>query len=211
MAGLRAIGNVAVLAVLALALVVSSALPASAADVATLEAARGQVSVVRLGRTEAATAPMTLQSDDVVVTKRGRATVRFDSDGTTLRIGPDSRVQIDESANQRDVTVFFGKLWAHVVRWQQRTSRFATSSTIAAIRGTEVSFGVATDGNETQVAVIEGVVDAETDAGSLTLQGGQSATGRKGAKPTPGVRVTPQDAVQCRTGRPRPGSRVRPS
>jgi tetratricopeptide (TPR) repeat protein len=134
--------------------------------------------------------------DDIIVTKRGRASVRFHSDGTILRIGPDSRVQINESATERDVTVFFGRLWAHVVRWKEKTSRFRSSSTIAAIRGTEVTLDVEVDGDETQVAVVEGRLEAETDAGSLMLEGGQVAVGRKGSVPAVSVRVRPRDAVQ---------------
>jgi tetratricopeptide (TPR) repeat protein len=169
---------------------------AQSQEIATLEAVRGGVTVIRLGLSQAPTPSMPLQMNDIVVTKQGRATVRFHSDGTVLRIGPDSRVQINESAQERDVTVFFGRLWAHVVRAQERLSRFRTGSTIAAIRGTEVSLAVASDGDETELSVLEGQVEAETDAGSLTLAGGQSAVGRKGAAPTRGVRVRPQDAVQ---------------
>jgi tetratricopeptide (TPR) repeat protein len=165
--------------------------------IATLEASRGRVTIIRLGRSQPAAArPMPLLRDDIVLTKRGRASVRFHSDGTILRIGPDSRVQINESATQRDVTVFFGRLWAHVVRWRERTSRFASSSTIAAIRGTEAILEVAVDGDETQVAVLAGRVETETDTGSLMLEGGQVAVGRKGAAPAVSVRVQPRDAVQ---------------
>jgi hypothetical protein len=170
---------------------------ATAQTIATLEAARGRVTIIRLGRSQPASGrPMPLQLDDIVVTKRGRASVRFHSDGTILRIGPDSRVQINESATERDVTVFFGRLWAHVVRWKEKTSRFRSSSTIAAIRGTEVTLDVEVDGDQTQVAVLEGRLEAETDAGSLMLEGGQVAVGRKGSAPAVSVRVRPRDAVQ---------------
>ncbi len=165
-------------------------------DIATLEAVRGGVTVIRLGLSQAPTPSMPLQMNDIVVTKQGRATVRFHSDGTVLRVGPDSRVQINESAAERDVTVFFGRLWAHVVRAQERVSRFRTGSTIAAIRGTEVSLAVASDGDETELSVLEGQVEAESDAGSITLTEGQSAVAKKGSAPVRGVRVRPQDAVQ---------------
>jgi tetratricopeptide (TPR) repeat protein len=175
-----------------------SAALAGAADpaFATLEAVGGQVVVVRLGQPQPPTPGMALQLDDVVVTKRGRASVRFHSDGTVLRIGPDSRVQVNESAAQRDITVFFGRLWAHVVRWKERPTRFATSGTIAAVRGTEVSMAVETDGDRTQLAVLEGLVLAQNDAGSLELKGGQTATARKGTAPVRGIAVRPKDAVQ---------------
>src|SRR3990172_13148382 len=163
---------------------------------ATPEAVGGGVTVIRLGLSQPPSPSMPLQMNDIVVTKQGRASVRFHSDGSVLRIGPDSRVQINESATERDVTVFFGRLWAHVVRAQERLSRFKSGSTIAAIRGTEVSLGGASDGDETELSVLEGQVEAETDAGRLMLTGGQSAVGRRGAAPTLGVRVRPQDAVQ---------------
>ena len=118
---------------------------AQSQEIATLEAVRGGATVIRLGLSQAPTSSMPLQMNDIVVTKQGRATVRFHSDGSMLRIGPDSRVQINESATERDVTVFVGRLWAHVVRAQERLSRFRSGSTIAAIRGTEVSLGVAAD------------------------------------------------------------------
>ena len=164
--------------------------------IATLEASRGRVSVIRLGRSEAPTAAMPLELDDIIVTRDGRATVRFLNDGTVLRIGPDSRVQINESAGQRDVTVFFGRLWAHVVKFKEQTTRFATSSTIAAIRGTEISLGVAVDGDETQLSVLEGQVEAQTDAGSLMVEGGQTVSGKKGKAPARSFGVKPADAVQ---------------
>jgi len=164
-------------------------------EIATLEASGGQVLVIRLGQSQQPSPSMPLQLNDIVVTKRGRASVRFHSDGTVLRIGPDTRVQVNESAKDRDIQVFFGKLWAHVVRWKERPTRFISSSTIAAVRGTEVSLAVAVDGDETQLSVLEGRVVAETDAGSLPLEGGQAAVGRKGKAPALSVKVRPQDAV----------------
>jgi tetratricopeptide (TPR) repeat protein len=185
---------------LTLAGVVGLGLPALAVAAdqgfATLEAVGGQVVVIHLGQSQPATRGMALERDDIVVTKRGRASLRFESDGTVVRVGPDSRVQVNESATQRDITVFFGRLWAHVVRWKERPTRFATSGTIAAVRGTEVSLAVEADGDRTQLAVLEGLVHAENDAGSLELSGGQSATARKGTAPARGVAVRPKDAVQ---------------
>jgi tetratricopeptide (TPR) repeat protein len=169
---------------------------AAAQDFATLEVTGGQVTVVRLGQPQAASPSMPLQRDDILVTRQGRASVRFLSDGTLLRVGPDSRVQINESAQQRDVTLFFGRLWAHVIRWKERPTRFTSGSTIAAIRGTELSLAVASDGNETQLSVLEGRVHAQTDAGSRDLEAGQVAVAGKGRAPAITLRARPLDAVQ---------------
>jgi tetratricopeptide (TPR) repeat protein len=168
----------------------------NAQTIATLEATAGEVTVLRLGQPQPPSPSMPLQLNDILVTRQGRASVRFTSDGTVLRIGPESRVQIDENATQRDVKLFFGRIWAHVIRWKERPTRFSSGSTIAAIRGTELSLAVASDGNETQLSVLEGKVEAETDAGKLNLVGGQAATGAKGRAPAVTARVRPQDAVQ---------------
>ena len=169
---------------------------AAAQTIATLDATAGQVTVLRLGQPQAVSPSMPLQLNDILVTRQGRASVRFQSDGTVLRIGPESRVQIDENATQRDIKLFFGRIWAHVIRWKERPTRFSSGSTIAAIRGTELSIAVASDGDETQLSVLEGKVEAATDAGKLNLEGGQVATGAKGRAPALTLRAKPLDAVQ---------------
>jgi Tfp pilus assembly protein PilF len=195
MTGLRHTWRTRLTPVLALALSLAAG-SAAAQTIATLEATAGDVTVLRLGQAQPLTAAMPLQLGDVLVTRQGRASVRFNTDGTVLRIGPGSRVQIDENASERDIKLFFGRIWAHVIRWKERPTRFTSGSTIAAIRGTELSLVVASDGNETQLAVLEGKVEAQTDAGKLDLEGGQVATGAKGRAPAVTARVRPQDAVQ---------------
>jgi len=175
---------------------IAAASHAAAQTIATVESSVGDVTVLRLGQPLPAKAAMPLQLNDILVTRQGRASVRFDADGTVMRIGPESRVQIDENATERDIKLFFGRIWAHVIRWKERPTRFSSGSTIAAIRGTELSLAVASDGNETQLAVLEGRVEAKTDKGNpITLQGGQTATGAKGRAVALGARVRPQDAV----------------
>src|SRR5574340_111673 len=80
--------------------VLLAASPVGAADpaFATLEAASGEVVVLRQGQQLAVAGSLPLQLDDIVLTKRGRATVRFASDGTVLRVGPATRVQVNENA-----------------------------------------------------------------------------------------------------------------
>jgi tetratricopeptide (TPR) repeat protein len=137
---------------------------------------------------------MALERNDTVVTRRGSAALRFVSDGSQLRIGPNSRVQINESAAQRDVEVFFGRLWARIVSWRDVQTRVRTGSTIAAVRGTEVA--VDFDEQQTVLWVFEGQVMAENPAGTLMLTSGQSAVAAPGQAPVLQVMVRPQDAVQ---------------
>lgn len=195
-AGIVGLGSPAVASARSVTAPQASAAPASNQEIATLEAAQGRVLVIRLGQSQQPSPSLPLHLNDIVVTREGRATVRFHSDGTVLRIGPESRVQINETAKERQISVFFGRLWAHVVRWKERPTRFSSSSTIAAVRGTELSLAVVVDGDETQLSVLEGRVQAENDAGSLVLEGGQVAVSRKGRAPALSVRVRPRDAVQ---------------
>jgi Tfp pilus assembly protein PilF len=191
-------GSLTLAGTLCLANIAGAAPPAQGATpseaIASLEASGGDVVVLRLGEAVPITASVRLQRDDIVVTKRGRATVRFDSDGTVVRVGPDSRIQVNETAKQRDIQVFLGKLWAHVVRWKERPTRFVSGSTIAAMRGTELN--VALEGDTTQLAVLEGRVLAQNDSGSLMITGGQVAVAQKGAAPSLRLNVHPKDAVQ---------------
>jgi tetratricopeptide (TPR) repeat protein len=161
---------------------------------ASLEAYQGDATVVRLGNPVTLQRGMALEANDLVVTRSGSVVVRFYSDASQLRIGPDSRVQINESAGQRDVEVFAGRLWARVVNWRDRQTRVKTGSTIAAVRGTE--FAVDFDGDTTTVQTLEGAVEVANDKGSLTVSGGQAAVVAPGQAPVMRVMVRPQDAVQ---------------
>ena len=155
MSGLKQTARTRVVLAMASAFLVGAS-SAAAQAIATLDATAGQVTVLRLGQAQALSPSMPLQLNDILVTRQGRASVRFHSDGTVLRVGPESRVQIDENATERDIKLFFGRIWAHVIRWKERPTRFSSGSTIAAIRGTELSLAVASDGNETQLSVARG-------------------------------------------------------
>ena len=161
---------------------------------ATLEAYRGQVSIVRLGSPLTPSLGMALERNDTVVTRRGSAAIRFVSDGSQVRVGPDSRVQINESAGDRDIEVFIGRLWARIVSFRDRQTRVRTGATVAAVRGTEIA--VDYDEQQTLLWVFEGEMLAENPEGSLTLTSGQSAVAVVGSAPAMRVRARPQDAVQ---------------
>ena len=71
---------------------------ATAQEIATLESHAGQVTVLRAGQPRTPSPAMPLLRDDIVVTRQGRATVRFNTDGSVMRVGPESRIQVDENA-----------------------------------------------------------------------------------------------------------------
>ncbi|MDH3819243.1 MAG: FecR domain-containing protein, partial [Myxococcales bacterium] len=161
---------------------------------ASLESFRGRASVVRLGNALTLQRGMALQRNDVVVTREGSLVLRFYSDGSSLRVGANSRVQINESAGERDIEVFGGRLWARVVSWKERPVRFRTGRTIAAVRGTELAIEFADD--TTVLSALEGKVHVENDDGSVMVEGGQSAVVEPGKGPQLRTVVRPQDAVQ---------------
>jgi len=161
---------------------------------ASLESYRGRASVVRLGNALTLQRGMALQRNDVVVTREGSLVLRFYSDGSQLRVGANSRVQINESAGERDIEVFGGRLWARVVSWKERPVRFRSGSTIAAVRGTELAIEFVDD--TTVLSALEGQVQVENDDGSVMVGGGQSAVVEPGKGPQLRTIVRPQDAVQ---------------
>lgn len=183
------------LIVLQACLAVTLSLPTFAqTDFATLEAHRGQVSVVRRGSALTLSRGMPLERNDTLVTRRGTAAIRFVSDGSQVRVGPESRIQIDESAGERGIEVFFGRLWARIVSFRDRQTRVRTGSTIAAVRGTEIALDF--DEQQTLLWVFEGEMTAENPSGTLTVSSGQSAVAVEGSAPAMRVSVRPQDAVQ---------------
>lgn len=69
-----------------------------------------------------------------------------------------------------------------------------TASATAAIRGTEVN--VKSDGDVTEIVVVEGEVDFFNDHGSVNVRGGEGARARVGEAPEKFVVLNPEDAVQ---------------
>jgi ferric-dicitrate binding protein FerR (iron transport regulator) len=161
---------------------------------ASLESYRGRASVVRLGNALDLQRGMALQRNDVVVTREGSLVLRFYSDGSQLRVGSNSRVQINESAGERDIEVFGGRLWARIVSWKERPARFRTGRTIAAVRGTELAIEYSEE--TAVVSALEGQVEVGNDDGSVMVGGGQSAVVEAGKGPQLRTIVRPQDAVQ---------------
>jgi tetratricopeptide (TPR) repeat protein len=161
---------------------------------ATLESYRGRASVVRLGNPVTLQRGMALHRNDVVVTREGSLVLRFYSDGSSLRVGSNSRVQINESAGERDIEVFGGRLWARIVSWKEQPVRFRTGRTIAAVRGTELAIEFADD--TTILSALEGKVEVQNDDGSVMVGRGQSVLSEPGKAPTLQVVARPQNAVQ---------------
>jgi tetratricopeptide (TPR) repeat protein len=181
-------------ALLALALILPSlALAQQPAPVASLVAMSGSVQVVRSGTALALYPSFPLVQDDLIVTREGRAVVRF-ADSTLLRIAPGSRIEVSQTREERSIRLLAGRLWALVAPRQDRQTNFRSGGTIAAVRGTELT--VAVEADQTLLSVLEGEVHAESGGSGLTLAGGQSAVAEEGKAPVLSLVARPRDAVR---------------
>lgn len=144
-----------------------------AQQVASLSGYRGSVDVVRAGRDLSIHPGMGLQTGDIVVTRRGVATVVF-SDSSQIRIRPDSRVSITHAPGRRDIEVFLGKLWFFVVSQKEQVTQFRTGTTITAVRGTSGEiFNAGSDGYYIGCLSGQLVITIPGQAESITLNPGQ--------------------------------------
>lgn len=111
---------------------------------------------------------------------RSKATLRFGK-ATQVRIHERSEVVVRppraelSQGGRSGLTVFFGRIWARVVRKVAGGHAFEVQSAnaVAGVRGTEFQVGVADDG-ATRVVVTEGrvTVGDDVDSGSVSVSGG---------------------------------------
>jgi len=185
---------------IALVVLLLCAAAARAADTCTPALAR-VVSVqgdVELRRRGADWKPAELDAtlcagDSMRVRQRGRAglllanesTLRLDQ-GTELTLGP---------ADEPRATLLQQLSGAmHVISRTRQPYRVRTPFVNANVQGTE--FLVRVDAQRARVAVFEGRVVADNDAGSVTLTNGEEAVATAGSPPIKETLVRPREAVQ---------------
>lgn len=119
----------------------------------------GQVMVRTKGKWEEVTqAPHPLFNNDKVVTKQGRAELKF-ADGTVLKMDVDSNMSIVQKEEKggvfkkasmtREVNVLVGNVWFDVKLEKGGEMKFRTPTMVAAIRGTTGGLGSNVDGSST--------------------------------------------------------------
>ena len=112
-------------------LAVSATEPAS---IAKLEGYSGTVAVIRASRSLTLYPGLPLFSGDIVNVRDGRAAVRY-SDGSEMKLRPETRLAITVRGRERTIDVFIGRLWSRVIRSRESLTSFRTGATTAAIRG----------------------------------------------------------------------------
>jgi len=151
--------------------------------VARISNVRGTVELKAPGQDAfvAVTADRNARTGSVLRTGQdGHATLRW-TDGTSLRVSPDTTLTIDKcSFNKRSnvslshFTLSAGRVWVHVVKLLSAEAKFeiSTPTATAGVRGTSFAVEV-TSGGGTDVRVYEGEVEVSSGAKSLGVKQGQ--------------------------------------
>ena len=160
----------------ALGVLVATTAPA-AEPIARLVRYDAVVDVLRDGHLVKPFPDLPLLAGDIVHTREGRAAVGY-PDGSEVRLARSTRLQLTEGQGERNVDVFFGRLWAYIAKQKDRTTNFRSGGTIAAVRGTRIEWY--SDGY-VRIGVIDGEVELRIAGdGTLRLREGEQATVRNG-------------------------------
>lgn len=140
-------------------------------SVATISSYKGSVYVKKSGGEKKISAfkGMRLKKGDTIITgKKSSATLDIDSD-KEVTVGDNTQLSITElskeiakNSSKSSFTLQAGKVWANVKTKLNKDSKFQikTSTTIAGVRGTK--FYVSQEEGQSEIAVLEGTVYAET-------------------------------------------------
>jgi tetratricopeptide (TPR) repeat protein len=131
--------------------------------------------------------------DTIQVKERSRADVAL-LDQSVLRLNAGATITIEAPKDERTSVVDLVRGAAHFFSRGPRSLDVKTPFTVAGVRGTE--FFVDVEQDRALLTIFEGLVVADSPAGSLSLASGQSAVAERGKAPVLQVVARPRDAVQ---------------
>lgn len=169
---------------------------------------QGHIEVLRDRERLPASVHLALQAGDVIQSGVSSRAAILLADGTQLKLGANSTMQIMQISSRRPGKVtpvaagrvrtllqfFVGESWVRSAG-PAGELEIDTPAATAATRGTEFVLAVADDGLSV-VAVIDGFVQYANPQGSVLVAGGEQASARAGHGPSKQVLLTPLDAVQ---------------
>jgi hypothetical protein len=169
------------------------------AQISLLEG-RAQRSRAMGARSELRTGSPVAQGDTIETQDASRLEVRF-SDGSVLRLGPRSKLQLAQAhfggpaRRKLNARLFFGKLWAKVISVVQGEQKFQveTENAVAGVRGT--TFRV--DANADKSVLVR-VYDGSVAVAKAAPPGGAPAEERR---EVPGPQEVTRDAWERLVGR----------
>ncbi|MQX78441.1 FecR domain-containing protein [Sinorhizobium medicae] len=132
---------------------------------------------------------------DVLRTNATGALAVLFKDHTQIRLGRNTALRVKQiGAGDTKLGLESGTIWARAERGGDGLV-IDTPAAAAAIRGTDWTLSVGTDG-KTSLVVLEGVVELSNARGSVTVNQGEGAVAAIGSAPTKVVIVTPKDREQ---------------
>ena len=160
--------------------------------IGNLSAFKGEVEVVREGRSIRLRPNMLIVSKDRIKVEEGTAEVTFSAE-STIRIRPHTDITLDQRKRKRKIlglwtktylsrliNIFKGKLTGIIKKRKDLVTEFETPALVAAVTGTTLNIEFDEETGTTRISSDVGVVDVFTKDGwmSLTLTGGQSVAVR---------------------------------
>ncbi len=138
---------------------------------------QGSATISRGGNVIPATESMVLRAgDEIGVGEPGRVALKL-ADGSYVRLPSGAKMRFPEE--ERALGLLAGAM--HFFSHSERHPSVVTEHVTAAIRGTE--FTVAIDSNGTTVRVLSGSVEGKSSDGEASLRSGQGARFQKGVNP----------------------------
>ncbi|MDE4551921.1 TonB-dependent receptor [Sinorhizobium meliloti] len=132
---------------------------------------------------------------DVLRTNATGALAVLFRDHTQIRLGRNTALRVKQiGAGDTNLELESGTIWARAERGGEGLV-IDTPAAAAAIRGTDWTLTVGTDG-KTSLVVLEGVVELSNAYGSVTVKQGEGAVAAIGSAPAKIVIVTPKDREQ---------------
>lgn len=165
----------------------------------------GRVEIFRVQQWQPVGLRHILVPGDVVRTGPGSRAAILLSDEVQIKVNANSTLEITEVMSppgraaraaagpmQTILNLLKGEVWS---RSRGRPLQIRTPAVTATIRGTEFDLSV-DPGNESRLAVLEGVVEFRNPQGGVMVRAGEAATARVGEPPSKTILLKPLDAVQ---------------
>jgi hypothetical protein len=168
--------------------------------VGKVEKAQGGVSVIREdGKKAKGTPELNLYAGDSITTAKDGVVWFSLSDGARFRLGNDAQMEVDELSSEAEddtthLSLVLGYLWSKIQKIGVSRGKFNlhTPTAVMGVRGTEFDAVVSIDASST-VAVDEGVVDVESEAGKVTLLQGKMTEIEFDENPSPPVEAASKE------------------
>jgi len=161
--------------------------------IAKLSAFKGEVELVREGRSIPLKPNMLIVPKDRIKVEEGMAEITYYDDGSILKIKPHTDITLDQRKKKRKIlglwtktylsrliNIFKGKVTGIIKKRRDLVTEFETPALVAAVRGTTLNIEFDEETGTTTISSDVGVVDVFTKDGwtFLTLTGGQSVAVR---------------------------------